>query len=1051
MKRIVTFFMALLAVMLAMADSVTPERALSMAQAFMSGGKAKFCASADVSLKLAYQAHSFESKPDYYVFNRGNGGGYIVVTGDDRTIPVWGYSTSGTFDYESLPENAKWWLSEYQRQLQYLRDHPEAKARKISALSTSVEPLLSTKWDQCAPYNDRCPVTPDCENASYNNRAPTGCTATAMAQIMKKHEWPKVGTGHNTYTCKVEWSDNYGSSHSYTANLSSDFSRSNYQWGQMLDNYPNDFSSYSNEQRESVAKLMSDIGIAVNTDYGDVEISGSSAGSEDVKLAFKNYFKYDAELYNRSDYDDDVWDANLRSELDKGFPIWYRGSRKVNLLKYSGHAFVFDGYDNEGRFHVNWGWGGSADNYYLSSLLQPSEGRNYEYDQACVVAKPLKDDKELIALVKGNSGWDVVRVNSHASASISVIGQNLDQDVNISLVGNDASMFSTVGSISASEANAQGGKTVKLVYAPTVVGTHTTQIVVSAGEDVDPITLTVTGTAKLYCDADGDEQMNIDDLTFAIDQLLAGGELNHTGTYASIDDITSIIDALLGISSSIDVDDGLVAYYPFNGNANDESGNGNHGQVTNLALTQGVNGDSYGAYQFGGYYNQGHILVPNSESLKFTDGFTFACYVKPTEWNGMDGWANYSTSGVHCIFAKSTDRNGPHMSFNGDNSNMNVGVGTMHSGSQWTSISSNGQFQGNHKDEWVHVTVTYSKTLARLYINGNLVKQSNISADFNTLNANDLYFGAFPLPGSWADWWYPMNGVMDEVRIYNRALNPAEVNELAMDNEFSHPFRLSKREVTLFVGETVTVNMFNGSGCYSVGSNVGIVDFSLDGDSFTLTGTGVGTTNVTVIDVATQTTILLPVTVIQPDNKKLLLSEEVNGVRYRLFKEVLDQNDTHVNADGWTFFRSRLSLDVIRNNVARTYVLDENLYLDSADNDAQTATMLFDLRTSEMKVFINSKTSGSNYSMDGFCYTSSMNSIAYSKETVFSSKNWGWWPFWVYSNGSISLSHFSYGGYYYMTSSRNESGTWSNTTGRKIYPNDFRSIWEQTDLTLVIQ
>ena len=128
MKKIFTLFLALVAMTAINAESVSPERALSMAQDFMSGGKATFCASADVSLKLAYQAHSLEGKPDYYVFNRGNGGGYIVVTGDDRTVPVWGYSTSGSFDYESMPDNAKWWFSEYQRQLEYLREHPEAKA-----------------------------------------------------------------------------------------------------------------------------------------------------------------------------------------------------------------------------------------------------------------------------------------------------------------------------------------------------------------------------------------------------------------------------------------------------------------------------------------------------------------------------------------------------------------------------------------------------------------------------------------------------------------------------------------------------------------------------------------------------------------------------------------------------------------------------------------------------------------------------------------------------------------------------------------------------------
>lgn len=1055
--------MALLAVMLAMADSVTPERALSMAQAFMSGGKATFCASADVSLKLAYQAHSLEGKPDYYVFNRGNGGGYIVVTGDDRTVPVWGYSTNGTFDYESLPENAKWWLSEYQRQLQYLRDHPEAKARQTAKLTTYVGPLLTTEWNQNYPFNMMCPNAADPFHPDYHDKAPTGCYATALAQIMNFHKWPKVGRGSINYSCEVTfyelnpyWSElppfpvEMYDEKSYTAYLGANFSLSVYNWD-LIEEFN---SGISNPQNiNAIAKLMYDVGVAIKTKY---DVHGSSADYITAANNIRTFFDYGVvtcpKSYWQQNYPDIPWDDMLRSAIDSNHPLFYYGY-EPNIGE--GHGFVLDGYDSNGLFHFNWGWGDTNwnDCYFASDLVEPVNGMTFNSEHAVLDLVPNNEIKSLSGFLK-DSSIDVVNKGSTGSTTLSVLGQNLDQDVNISLVGNDASMFSTVGSISASEANAQGGKTVKLVYAPTAVGTHTAQIVVSAGDDVDSVILTVTGTAKLYCDADGDEQLTIDDLTFAIDQLLAGGELNYTGTYASIEDITSIIDALLGTSATINVDDGLVAYYPFNGNANDESGNGNHGQVTNIALTQGVNGDSDGAYQFGGYYNQGYIRVPNSESLKFTDGFTFACYVKPTDWTGMDGWGNYSNNSnsdrlaTHAIFGKSGDRNGPVLEMNCDNTKMHVWACSISGQSQWSSLSSGDRIGSTKLNEWVHIAVAYSNSLARMYINGILVDQKAITPNFSEMNANDLYLGLFPALGTM---WYPLNGVMDEVRIYNRALNSAEINELAMDNEISHPFKLSKREVTLVVGETVMVNMLNGSGCYSVGSNVGIVDFTLNGDSFTLTGTGVGTTNVTVIDVATQTTILLPVTVIQPDNKKLLLSEEVNGVRYRLFKEVLDENDTHVNGDGWTFYRSKLSLDVIRNNVVRTYILDENLYLDPEISDAQTATMLFDLRTSEMKVFINSKTSGQNYSMNGYCYTSSMNSIAFSKETVFSAKNWGWWPFWVYSNGSISLSHFSYAGYYYMTSSRNESGTWSNTTGRKIYPDDFRSIWEQSDLTLVIQ
>lgn len=901
MKKFITVFLALLAVMSAMAENVTPERAQSMAQQFVSAGKAKFSATADASLKLAYQAHSLEGKPDFYVFNRGNSGGYIVVTGDDRTVPVWGYSTSGTFDYESMPENMKWWFSEYQRQLQYLRDNPYAKPRKAVNFTTSVNPLLITKWNQCAPYNHLCPSAhgkmPTSSGVDYYvYRAATGCVPTALAQIMNYHKWPVHGEGSKSYRSHVEEYEEQGSDVEFDRpiDLSANFAQSTYRWNLMKDEYDlyldngaiiytyrngngawttdNDFSSSS--PNGAVAKLMSDVGIASSIVYGASERGGSSAGPEGVLDAMQNHFRYIATKHDRDNEENTYtiggeWDQMLRDELDAGRPIFYGGEAILDDLddngnpKHARHAFVLHGYDNEGRFYVNWGWGGTDNGAFYSTLIENNAG--YKLDHTAIFLEPNRTGKSFSANVAIPNLTSLLG-GADRSTPLTVVGQNLDQDVSISVSG-DASMFSTVSSISAAEANSVEGKTVKLVYKPTRAGTHIAQLTLSAGDDVDPVHLTVTGSASVYCDADGDEQLNIDDLAFTIDQLLSGGEINYTGTYATIDDLSSIIDALLGTNATINVDEGLVAYYPFNGNANDMSAHGNHGNVTNLTLTTGVNGDSNGAYQFGGYYNQGHIRIPNSESLRFSDGFTFACYIKPTSWGGMDGWANYvATGGNQCIFAKSTDRNGPHMSFSGDDSYMNVGVGTMHSGSQWTTISSNGQFQGNHKDEWVHIAVTYSKTQARLYIDGNLVNQRNITADFNTLNANDFYLGAFPLPGSWAEWWYPMNGVMDEVRIYNRALNAVEVNELAMDNGNRHPFKLSKRQVTLAVGETVTVNMLNGSGSYSVGSNVGIVDFTLNGDSFTLTGTGVGTTNVTVIDVATQTTILLPVTVTEPQS-----------------------------------------------------------------------------------------------------------------------------------------------------------------------------------------
>ena len=935
MKRELVLLLVFFAITAVNAESVSPERALSMAQDFMSGGKATFCASADVSLKLAYQAHSLEGKPDYYVFNRGNGGGYIVVTGDDRTVPVWGYSTSGKFDYESLPDNMKWWFSEFQRQLQYLRDNPNAKPRKAVNLTTSLGPLLTTKWNQCAPYNHLCPSAhgkmPTSSGVDYYvYHAATGCVPTALAQIMNYHKWPVHGEGSKSYKSHVEEYEVQGSDVEFDRpiDLSANFAQSTYRWNMMKDEYDlyldngaiiyryrngngawttdNDFSSSS--PNGAVAKLMSDVGIASSIVYGASERGGSSAGPEGVLDAMQNHFRYIATKHDRDNEENTYtiggeWDQMLRDELDAGRPIFYGGEAILDDLddngnpKHARHAFVFHGYDNEGRFYVNWGWGGNNNEAFYSTLIENNAG--YKLDHTAIFLEPNRTGKSFSANVAIPNLTSLLG-GADRSTPLTVVGQNLDQDVSISVSG-DASMFSTVSSISAAEANADEGKTVKLVYKPTRAGTHTAYLTLSAGDDVDPVNLTVTGNASVYCDADGDEQLNIDDLAFTIDQLLAGGEINYTGTYATIDDLSSIIDALLGISSTINVDDGLMAYYPFNGNANDMSGHGNDGIINNLSLTTGVNGDTNGAYQFGGYYNKGHIRIPNSESLKFSDGFTFACFVKPTDWSGMDGWGGFSSKGTQAIFAKSNDRNGPALHFSGNQSSMNVFSSTWDSGSKWSELNSTDKIQGDRLNNWLHVAVTYSKNQACMYIDGELVQQKSITPNFANMNSHDLYLGGYYT----SQWWFPMNGVMDEVRIYNRALNAAEVNELAMDNVERQPFKLSKRQVTLAVGETVTVNMLNGSGSYSVGSNTGIVDFTLTGDSFTLTGTGVGTTNVTVIDVATQTTILLPVTVIEPTAPQTE-TFTVNGVSF-----------TMVRVEGGTFMMGAGDDDIEANNDER--------------------------------------------------------------------------------------------------------------------------------------
>lgn len=325
--------------------------------------------SQQTKLQLAHVSGSLEGYTDYYVFNREADEGFIIVSGDDLTLPVWGYSEHGSFDINGLPENMKWWLSEYQHQLQWLRSHPNASARKGTAIASSVSPLLRTTWDQIYPYNMYCPYI----RTGPGKHAYAGCLATAMAQIMKYHNHPATGEGDHSYTFNFN---------GQSTTLSADFSQSVYHWDLML----NDYSyGYSTDQADAVAKLMSDLGISIDMAYG--AYSSTARYIKSVE-AFVAYFDYSPSIrfMLKSRYSGS-WENLLKSEIDAQRPIYYFG-QKGQSQGSEGHAFVVDGYDNNGYFHINWGWSGYQDGYFIIDLFTPGNGtaaEGYNTDQGAII------------------------------------------------------------------------------------------------------------------------------------------------------------------------------------------------------------------------------------------------------------------------------------------------------------------------------------------------------------------------------------------------------------------------------------------------------------------------------------------------------------------------------------------------------------------------------------------------------------------------------------------------------------------------------------------
>jgi hypothetical protein len=226
-----------------------------------------------------------------------------------------------------------------------------------------------------------------------------------------------------------------------------------------------------------------------------------------------------------------------------------------------------------------------------------------------------------------------------------------------------------------------------------------------------------------------------------------------------------------------DMRNGLVAYYPFNGNANDESGNGNHGEVNGATLTTDRKGNTNSVYNFGGYYNKGYIKVPVSSSLQFNQEITISVWIKLNDYGGMDGWGHYdATNATFAILSKDGGRNGICLDVNSnggisfpylwDKSNQAAGV----------SYTYNTGFL-----DWVHIVAVNNANTMELYLNGVKVQEnSNTNGNIDAVNNLPMYIGVNnELQTSYGEaFWYPFNGKIDDVRIYNRALTDNEIQSL---------------------------------------------------------------------------------------------------------------------------------------------------------------------------------------------------------------------------------------------------------------------------------
>lgn len=363
-------FLLLASVLIAMpawARTLTPAEALHRAQ----GDAPAKVASATAKARLVKTGYTAKQQPAYYIFDNAGDKGYMILAADDVAMPVLGYSASGSINPDDMPENLRGWLENYAAEIAWAaereaagkyiaKDLTTAKAASSRASWAAIAPLCATKWNQSEPYDL---YTPEITYRGQKMQAATGCVATAMAQLMKYHNYPDKGKGSVSYTWTnyTDFSNTSTSAPSTKVNMSMDFSTVTFAWDQMLDTYD---GSYTSANADAVAMLMKACGYSVEMSYGPE----SGAVTAEVADALKTYFGYDGNtrFYTRAYYDIDTWEQMLYDNLKNVGPVQYSGRND-----YGGHSFIVDGYAGDGYFHLNWGWGGISDGNFLITALDP--------------------------------------------------------------------------------------------------------------------------------------------------------------------------------------------------------------------------------------------------------------------------------------------------------------------------------------------------------------------------------------------------------------------------------------------------------------------------------------------------------------------------------------------------------------------------------------------------------------------------------------------------------------------------------------------------------
>lgn len=370
---------ALLLPLAALAAPVKVERAKAFAADFFAQSSPSRSAA---SFELVWDGEEAGGRsvgePAFYLFNRTDAPGFVLVAGDDATAPILGYSFEHPFStVENMPSNLRWWLNGLRETILAARAAGEAAHLEWeggrSGSRAGEKKLTTALWDQDKPYNGQCPIL-----TGTSEQAVTGCAQTAAAILCQYNQWPDrpLGTTAPGYS--------YKRADGTQENIPTRTLATKYDYSNM----PNVYIEisvenghyvrkpvYNDEQAAAVAVLMADLGVMNQASYDTSAAGGTAATDEDFYTTMTTYMRYSkkAQLLKRVGYSDAEWAQMLRREIDAGRPLFYAGTGESG-----GHAFVLDGYKGEDQFSFNWGWSGIANGWFKMTNLNP---QNYAFNR----------------------------------------------------------------------------------------------------------------------------------------------------------------------------------------------------------------------------------------------------------------------------------------------------------------------------------------------------------------------------------------------------------------------------------------------------------------------------------------------------------------------------------------------------------------------------------------------------------------------------------------------------------------------------------------------